>query len=203
MSDSELFQLYESQQRLTKMPTDKLFVEEHLKTWVIKKMFAEAMILSEEERTKSISMLGMGTYHGKRMSASKGVGDTLPMLLNKYGRETTRLSLLLVSNPSNSFEWDENVPHSTTKVFHRYQNILEDISKLPEGDDTRLGLEICESKQRLEKHFESGEYRKACLEGIVEFPKKISKLGLEVKGHILKHKEYIESLFGIGGKNGL
>jgi len=172
-------------------------MEEHLKTFAIKRMFAETLILPEDLRTKEYFILGMGSYEGQRISASKGIGDTLPVLLEKYGRDLTRVSLLLVSHPSKNFNWSEEVTHFCGRILNRYNQFGLKLADLPEGNNHELDEAIAQSKEAIKRNMQNGDYRTACLESLVELPKKVKKMALKVRGNLDKYRDYINNLFGL------
>ncbi|MDP2749389.1 MAG: hypothetical protein Q8O89_00990 [Nanoarchaeota archaeon] len=198
MSDSELFNLFEAQEGLTKLPITRFFVEEHLKTWVIKRIFAETLILPDQLRTKEYSVLGMGKYDGKIISASKGIGEMLPSLLNKYGKNLTRVSLLLTSHPSKNFNWTGESALSSKKILKKYERFKSCMLGLSAGKNPELDNLIDESKMIIRGNMKSGDFRFACLEALVEMPKKVKMMMLNSKGNADKYFHYIDELFGLG-----
>lgn len=67
------------------LPCDIFICEEHLKNWIVKKIYSESLLLKDNYCTKKYFITGMGLLNGKRMSASAGNAILTKDLLNLYG----------------------------------------------------------------------------------------------------------------------
>lgn len=65
------------------LPCDVFVLEEHLKNWIVKKMYAESFLLNKKYQTKKYFVLGMGFLDGKKISASKGRAVLVKDLINQ------------------------------------------------------------------------------------------------------------------------
>ena len=111
---------------LSWMPTSLLVMEEHLKVWFIKKLYAESIMLMPDYRTKKFFVLGMGMRGGKRMSSSRGTAVLLQDLLHQYSPVKTRMILLMVGgHPNKSYNFKEAVFDQVDALLNSFRNYVE------------------------------------------------------------------------------
>jgi len=163
------------------LPCDVFICEEHLKVWVVKKMFAESLLLNEKYQTKKYFILGMGLLNGKRMSASRGNAILARDLINKYGPIKARLIIILQGgHPSKTYEYNPFLPTEVDKLLANFSNYFTylfslankkiNIKNLNEGLPVKaIHSSICDS---IEKNINNGYYRQAIIELLSIIPRK-------------------------------
>lgn len=162
---------------ITNLPCDIFVCEEHLKNWVVKKFYAESLLLHTKYRTKKYHVLGMGALDGKRMSASRGHAILSKDLINQFGPLTTRLVILLSGgNLSKAYSYDRNLPEIAKKMLDQITNYLillataknHDIKDLANRNEVNITLDI----ERIEHSIETGYFRQAAIDLLNTIPKK-------------------------------
>lgn len=154
-------------------------------------------------RTKSYFLLGMGTLHGKRMSSSRGHSILLPDLLLNYGPNISRLSLLLSSHPCENFNWDNGQIIGIKKSLNRLSflvSLLYNLKPLKRNFILPSSENLIKtSKITWKKYMEEGDFRKATVEIINIFPKKLLHFleinkTLDEQSLVSVHKYFKETL---------
>ncbi|KKQ94918.1 MAG: hypothetical protein UT66_C0004G0034 [candidate division CPR2 bacterium GW2011_GWC1_39_9] len=158
------------------LPCDVFVCEEHLKNWIVKRLYSEKLLLSDEYITRKYFITGMGLLFGKRMSASRGHAILAKDLINSYGPLRTRLIMLLAGgHPSKIYQYDTNLPQQADKLLKKVTNYTTYLTtltvdeKIESDENDLLGLEILDKK--IENLLKSGYYRQVILELITIVPK--------------------------------
>lgn len=163
------------------LPCDVFVCEEHLKNWVIKKLYAESLLLDKKYQTKKYFVLGMGLLNGKRMSASRGTAILANNLINSYGSTKARLIILLGGgHPSKTYDYDESLPTQVDKLLNNFTNYYLYLVSLADKeirtstiDDTKNGELTFETiHDTIERNISKGYYRQAIIELLSIVPKK-------------------------------
>ncbi len=158
------------------MPCDVFVCEEHLKNWIVKRLYSEKLLLNDEYITRKYFITGMGLLFGKRMSASRGHAILAKDLINSYGPLRARLIMLLTGgHPSKIYQYDTNLPQQADKLMKKVTNYTTYLATLVlnkeiESDKNDIHeLEILNKK--LENLLKNGHYRQVILELITIVPK--------------------------------
>ncbi len=184
------------------LPCDVFISEEHLKNWVVKKLYSETFLLDKKYQTKKYFILGMGFLDGKQMSASKGHAILAKDLIEKYGPIKTRLIILLGGgHPSKMYEYDKSLPIYADKLLngfikhHKYLlNIIN--NKVSTKNAKKINIDIRLIQNNIKENIEKGYYRQAVIELLSILPKKIQKSPTKrtAKRLITIYKEYSDIL---------
>ena len=185
------------------LPCDTLICEEHLKTWVVKKMFAESLLFGKKYQTKKYFILGMGFLDGQQMSASKGHAILVKDLIDQYGPIKARLIILLGGgHPSKMYNYDKALPAQADKLLggfiNHYQLLSSVTSKYIHEDDTeKEKLKIKLICSDIEDNIEKGYYRQVVITLLSILPKEYYKFPCINTARILLaiYKEYINIMF--------
>lgn len=163
------------------LPCDVFISEEHLKNWVVKKLYSESFLLDKKYQTKKYFILGMGFLDGKQMSASKGHAILTKDLIDQYGPTKARLIVLLGGgHPSKMYEYDKTLPIQADKLLNNfishYKHILsivgDEIHKdKSQGKNQAIEL-VCNN---IQENIEKGYYRQATIELLSILPKEYYK----------------------------
>lgn len=157
------------------LPCDIFICEEHLKNWVVKKMYAESVLLDKKFQTANYFVLGMGLLNGKRMSASRGNAILASDLINNYGPTKARLIILMQGgHPSKTYNYSAENIKDINKMLSNFVNYYIYLITIAESGRKQKGervpyQEICES---LDKLIETGYYRQAIIELLSLLPKR-------------------------------
>lgn len=183
------------------LPCDIFICEEHLKNWIVKKFYAESLILNNTYQTKKYFILGMGMLQGKRMSASRGHSIMTKDLINRYGPTKARLIIILSGgHPSKTYNYAENLPEQADKLlgsfesFYTYlMSIVSQEILVPNRDhDSALIQKIGEL---IEVNMKKGYYRQAIIELLSILPIKFRfperKIAVSL---IAMYKKYLDIL---------
>ena len=159
------------------LPCDVLICEEHLKNWVVKKFYAESLLLDKKYQTKKYFILGMGFIDGKQMSASKGHAILAKDLISVYGPTKARLIILLVGgHPSKMYNYDKNLPIQADKLLNNfishYMHLISILGKNTVKIRGAKDLSISLASTSIEDNIERGYYRQAVIELLSILPKK-------------------------------
>jgi len=158
------------------LPCDVFVCEEHLKNWVLKRMYAESYFMDKSYRTKSYFVTGMGLLNGKRMSASRGCAILTKDLIRDHGPWKARLIMLLTGgHPSKVYQFDERIPEQASEMiehFSSYMLQLLSIAKRTEENVAREKTELSEVSAKIEGYIEKGYFKQAVIELITIIPKK-------------------------------
>lgn len=164
------------------LPCDVSICEEHLKNWIVKKIYAETFIMKDEFQTQSYFILWMGSFNWARMSASRGTAILANDLINTYWPIKARLIMLLWGgHPSKNYSYELDSPGQAEKLlnsFTRYFNYIIAISYWEITQyDNQINREIVGIEQTiktLENHIEKWYYRQAITELMTIMPRKFS-----------------------------
>jgi len=160
------------------LPCDVFVCEEHLKNWIVKRLYAESLLLEDKYVTKKYFVIGMGLLSGRRMSASRGHAIFTKDLINSYGSLRARLIILLTGgHPSKIYQYDTNLPKQADKLLKKIINYITYLTTLandgakPEiGKDNDYNFDLIDKK--IENLLEGGYYKQIILELITIVPKK-------------------------------
>ena len=180
------------------LPSDIFICEEHLKIWVVKKLFAESILLDKKYQTRKYFILGMGLLNGKRMSASRGKAILASDLFNYYGPTKARLIIILQGgHPSKTYKYDQTLPAQIDKLlanFVSYYTYLLSLTNkeihIKNTDKEELPTKIiCDT---IEKNIERGYYRQAVIELLSFLPSKYNvKTSKSARSLIAIYKKYL------------
>ena len=187
------------------LPCDVLICEEYLKNWVVKKLYAESLLLNKKYQTKKYFILGIGFLNGKQMSASKGHAILTKDLIDRYGPIKARLMILLTGgHPSKMYEYNKTLPVQADKLLNNfmshYAHLLSIIDKKVYRDrpqkeslTSELIKSICNN---IEKNIQKGYYRQAVIELLSILPKEYYKFPAIKTAHFLisVYKKYVDIL---------
>lgn len=160
------------------LPCDIFVCEEHLKNWIVKKLYAESLLLDKKYQTKKYFILGMGLLNGKRMSASKGNAILAKDLISHYGSTKARLIIILGGgHPSKTYDYDESLPAQADKLLNNFTNYYTYLISLANkeiytdgAEKEKLAIETIYDV--LEGNIRKGYYRQAIIELLSILPTK-------------------------------
>ncbi len=163
------------------LPCDVFVLEEHLKNWIVKKMYAESFLLDKKYQTKKYFVLGMGFLDGKKISASKGRPLLTKDLIQEYGPTKSRLIIILSGgHPSKMYEYDKTLPSQASKLINdfvrEYRYLLSVTDKeinQSESIDNNFKFKLI--SDRIKENIEKGYYRQAVIELLSVLPKEYRK----------------------------
>ena len=181
------------------LPCDLFVCEEHLKNWIVKRIYAESCLLYEKYRTKKYFVTGMGLLHGKRMSASKGNAILTKDLIRLYGPVLARLIILLTGgHPSKIYHYDDNLPDQASKMLNNFINYILYLLAIKEESiddnlDDRNRIFLDNIEKNIEKYIETGFFKQAIVELISIIPKKYKKVDRKMADKILEiYSQYLD-----------
>ena len=179
------------------MGTDLFVCEEHLKTWVVKKTYAETLLLKPRYHTKKYFITGMGSINHQRMSSSRGTAVLSKDMIENYGNHNARLIILMTGgHPSKLYNYDVNLPKTVmdmTKNFKEYINFLNSIYM--KNRNVSINNEYEKDKEEIEKNIETGYYQQAIIDMMKIMPKKNKQITPSQAKEILNiYKEYLDIL---------
>lgn len=177
------------------LPCDLFVCEEHLKTWIVKKTYSEALLLNERYRTKGYFITGMGNINNQRMSSSRGTAVLLKDLISNYGEDNARLIIIMTGgHPSKLYNYDVNLPNEVVKMtnyFKEYVNYL--YSVYLQNKDVVSTNELENERKLIEKNIEEGYYKQAIVQMMKIIPKNNKNVSSSKAKEILEiYKEYLE-----------
>jgi len=181
------------------LPCDIFICEEHLKIWLVKKIFAESLLLNEKYQTKKYFILGMGLLNGKRMSASRGNAILARDLINKYGPIKARLIIILQGgHPSKTYEYNQSLSIEVDRLIANFTNYFTYLLSLA---NKKINIEnaedlpiktICDS---IEKNINNGYYRQVVIELFSIVPQKYKiRTTKSARSLIVLYKRYLDIL---------
>lgn len=158
------------------LPCDVLICEEHLKNWIVKKIFAESLLLHKKYQTKKYFILGMGFLDNKQMSASKGSAILVKDLIDKHGPIMARLIILLSGgHPSKMFNFDLSSVNQARRLLNdfakHYQHLLSIASQEPDLKKTESEGFLKAISKNIEDNLEKTYFRQAVIELLSILPK--------------------------------
>ncbi len=83
------------------------------------KLMRDEGLLKTDEPFKRLLMLGMVLQDGKKMSKSAGDTGDPQHLIEKFGADSLRLSMMFAAPPEQSFEWNENGVEGANRFLRR------------------------------------------------------------------------------------
>lgn len=111
------------------LPINIFICEEHLKNWIIKKTYAENVLLLDKYKTKNYFISGMGYIKGKRMSSSRGTAVLLKDLLDKYGTNITRMIIMFTGgHPSKMYNYNVDNTKAINEMLDNFYNYINYIN---------------------------------------------------------------------------
>lgn len=184
------------------LPCDIFISEEHLKNWIVKKMYSESFLLNKKYQTKKYFILGMGFLDGEQMSASKGHAILTKDLINQYGASKARLIILLSGgHPSKMYNYDKTLPIQADKILNNFINhykyIASIVAKSKHKDIPKAQNQTIELRcNNIQGFIEKGYYRQAVIELLSILPKEYQKSPTIGSAVILIsiYKQYIDIL---------
>lgn len=162
------------------LPCDLLICEEHLKNWVVKKLYAESLLLADKFQTKKYFILGMGFLDRKHMSASKGNAILAKDIITNFGPITARLIILLSGgHPSKMYSYDKSLPAQAQKLLRdfssHYVHLLSISEKGGASEEKPDYENVREISKNIEYNLEKVYYRQATIELLSILPKEYYK----------------------------
>lgn len=181
------------------LPCDVFVCEEHLKNWIVKRLYSESLLLENKYITKKYFITGMGLLAGQRMSASRGHAILAKDLINSYGPLRTRLIILLTGgHPSKIYQYDMNLPEQADKLLKKIINYITYLTTLVNGgtvselgEDNNYNFELMDKK--IENLLKSGYYRQIILELITIVPKQFRNPNSKTASKLLNiYRKYFD-----------
>lgn len=165
------------------LPCDQFICEEHLKNWILKKIYAENALLSTNKRSNNYFILGMGMLNGKRMSASRGNAILASDLVTEYGSTKARLILLMQGgHPSKVYDYNFSVTTDIDKILKNFTNFYLHLLMIAKSNpDQGQQSMFTHLEEKLDSSIQSGYFRQAILDLLVVIPKNF-------KGGIVSHQ---------------
>jgi len=163
------------------LPCDVFISEEHLKNWIVKKLYSESFFLDKKYQTRKYFILGMGFLDGKQMSASRGHAILTRDLINQYGPTRARLIILLGGgHPSKMYEYDNALPSQADKLLNNfishYKYLLSVIGNSGHKDKSMGKNQAIEMFcKNIQENIEKGYYRQAVIELLSILPREYQK----------------------------
>jgi leucyl-tRNA synthetase len=181
------------------LPCDIFICEEHLKNWIVKRLFSESYLLREKYQTKRYFVTGMGLLDGKRMSASRGHAILAKDLIQIHGSINARLIMLLTGgHPSKIYHFDNHLPAQADEMINKFTSyflhllIIKNRASRNIKDDMSV-FELDEFVIGVEKYIKDGYFRQAIIELISVIPKKYKQPNKKVAGQLLVvYKKYLD-----------
>ncbi|MCL4380895.1 hypothetical protein M1141_01320 [Candidatus Marsarchaeota archaeon] len=202
MSDSELISMFDSIKNNLQLPLDLFFVEEHLKIWIAKKIYAEVAILPREERTKAYFIIG------RVKSIKVDYGNNviykikLPYLLDRYDPIIIRLAMLICAEPGNDFRWNNDILKSATRLLKKYLKFENYEDTFPKGENAEADEIVSSGLNAISYYMAKGLFRHAILEALPYVLEKLKKINLSNGRGLLidKYDKAISYLFVLNDK---
>jgi leucyl-tRNA synthetase len=157
------------------LPCDLFVAEEHLKNWIVKRLYAESLLLENKYQTKKYFILGMGLLNGKRMSASRGHAIFSKDLIDLYGSIKARLIIILAGgHPSKMYNYDNALPQQAENLINNFINYFTYIISIAiKVDGSKFEKsEIDSICDVIENSIKNGYCQKAVIELFSILPKK-------------------------------
>jgi leucyl-tRNA synthetase len=187
------------------LPTNLLIAEEHLKVWLVKKVYSESLLFQPQYRTTNWFITGLGMRNNMRMSSSMGTAVLLNDLIHSYGPIITRMIILMTGgHPSRFYNYDENLPNECRNMYSKFRGFLHlslseyfntneiELNKLfslaSKDDNNSCNLDYLYLTQltenhielrgiffRLDKYIQDGFFRHCMVEVMTNLPKQSIK----------------------------
>lgn len=161
------------------LPCNLFICEEHLKNWVIKKMYAESALLDKKFQTTNYFVLGMGLLNGKRMSASRGNAILASDLINNYGTTKARLIILMQGgHPSKTYNYSTEIIKDINKMLSNFINYYIYLITVVESSrkQKKENIPYREIREGLDERIKEGYYRQAIIDLLVLLPKRFGTI---------------------------
>ncbi len=177
------------------LPCEVFVCEEHLKNWIVKRLYSESLLLKDQYITKKYFITGMGLLSGQRMSASRGHAILTKDLINSYGPLRSRLIILLTGgHPSKIYQYDINLPEQADKLLKKVTNYIMYLTTLvnnvvSEEDDYIFRL----MDKKMENLLKNGYYKQIILELITIIPRQFRNPNSKTASKLLSiYKKYFD-----------
>lgn len=188
---------------LSWLPCDVCICEEHLKNWIVKKIYAETFIMKEDFQTLSYFVLWMGSLNGKRMSASRWTAILANDLIHTYWPIKARLIMLLWGgHPSKNYSYEPDSPEQAEKLLTTFTRYFTYITAISLGEITQNNNQtnvemndIDQIEKLLEDHIDNWYYRQAITELMSIIPKKFSSLNSQLAREVIRIYEKYMPIF--------
>ncbi len=133
-------------------------------------LFHHVAIFDEKLWPRGISVNGMITIEGEKMSKSRGKFIPLKTSIIKYGADTTRCTLLLAAEDMDDPDWREKNAREVKLMIEQFLRVVEEVAKAPLVDETPVDKWLMSRLQRRIKnittYMETLKTRKACHEAL-------------------------------------
>lgn len=183
------------------LPCNIFICEEHLKNWVVKKLYAESAMLDKKYQTKKYFILGMGLLNGERISASRGNAIIASDLINQYGSAKARLIIIMQGgHPSKTYNYN---PYLVTEIDKLLTNFTSYYTYLISLASKKTHIKDANNKDQLikiisnnlDQNIEKGYYRQALIELFSIIPKKYNIRTPKFARELIKtYTRYLEIL---------
>ena len=179
------------------LPCDIFIGEEHLKNWIVKKMYAETMLMKPTLRTSKYFVVGMGQLNGQRMSASKGTAILAKNLIHDYGENAARISILLCGgHPSKNYSYDANIPKQAIQMIENFLPIYQQLKTFSCHIKAVNKELLYKLELKLQNSIDNYYFKQAIIDLLVTIPKSISQdiMSQEAATYISVFDKYLSIL---------
>ncbi|MDW7986226.1 MAG: leucine--tRNA ligase [Nitrososphaerota archaeon] len=133
-------------------------------------LFHHIAIFEREHWPRGISVNGMITIEGEKMSKSRGKFIPLKNSIAKYGADTTRCTLLLAAEDMDDPDWREKNAQEVKLMLEQFLRIVKEVSEAQLVDqnsvDRWLLSRLQERIKNITSNMDSLKTRKACHEAL-------------------------------------
>lgn len=133
-------------------------------------LFHHVAVFDEKLWPRGISVNGMITIEGEKMSKSRGKFIPLKTSIAKYGADATRCTLLLAAEDMDDPDWREKNAQEVKLMIEQFLKIVKEVSEAPTVDETSVDKWLMSRLQRRIKnitmYMDSLKTRKACHEAL-------------------------------------
>lgn len=144
----------------------KELVPNHLTFYI----FQHVAIFNEEHWPRGISVNGIITIEGEKMSKSRGKFIPLKRSIATYGADVTRCTLLLAAEDMDDPDWKEKNAQEVKQMIEQFLKIVAEISRADLVErtpaDRWLLSRLQERIRNVTQYMESLKTRKACHEAL-------------------------------------
>lgn len=161
----------------------KELVPNHLTFFI----FHHVALFDRNRWPRSISVNGMLTVEGEKMSKSKGNVITIDEAVKSYGADAVRLTLLTSSEHMSDANWSAQVASSIRDRISSVLKLVGDM--LSSSEDREDGVydrwmlnRVSEYSERISRSLESYEVKDAAVAAFYEFDQKVREYMKMVKG---------------------
>ncbi|MGB9724789.1 MAG: leucine--tRNA ligase [Nitrososphaeria archaeon] len=143
-------------------------------------IFHHVAIFPKEMWPKGISVNGMITIEGKKMSKSKGIFTTISKEIRKYGADVVRAALIYGAEGMDDPDWNENIAklmEQKIASLFEFVNEIREISSYREKDfpEKLLLAEVKNMIQLVEKNLEQMKTKTAFQIAFFDIPNVIKR----------------------------